>query len=328
MKKKLLIVLMGVILSLNVSFVFAYPLTADANKVTVEISANDEKSELQAYNIVGFNYFKLKDICKLLDWNVVWDNETSKFYVETDVPYDGNSIKGGNNLMIFVQDVDVKETEVFFNGVNFDIKGCNINGYNYFKLRDIGNVTMLSIKFPGNEGKPYCLVDWDNDNKMVIANETTVNPDVIIENWEVPYTTEEYAIRVVELINIEREKNGIESIATGKSLGGGALLYLGVFGFRSEDEGITRLDYDGYTLPIYSSTTEELNERELTNDPLIMVTEYWFTPEEVVESWMKSESEREAILNSKYKNIEVAYTGNRVYAKHAIELSEYAFDIN
>ena len=326
MKKKLLIVLMGVILSLNVSFVFAYPLTADANKVTVEISANDEKSELQAYNIVGFNYFKLKDICKLLDWNVVWDNETSKFYVETDVPYDGNSIKGGNNLMIFVQDVDVKETEVFFNGVNFDIKGCNINGYNYFKLRDIGNVTMSSAGVPGNEGKPYCLVDWDEVNKRIIVNETTVNPYEMMENWEIPYTTEEYAIRVVKLINIEREKSGVESLETGKSLGG-VLLSLGVFGFRSEDEGLTRLDYDGYTLPIYSSTTEELNEREDYKDALIMVTEYRFTPEEVVENWMQSESEREAILNPKHKSVEVAYTGDGIYAKHAIELSERTYGI-
>ncbi len=42
---------------------------------------------LKAYNINGNNYFKLRDICKLLDIGVTWDGATSTIGIDTTIPY-------------------------------------------------------------------------------------------------------------------------------------------------------------------------------------------------------------------------------------------------
>ena len=42
---------------------------------------------LKAYNINGNNYFKLRDVCRLLDIGVTWDNATKTIGIDTTIPY-------------------------------------------------------------------------------------------------------------------------------------------------------------------------------------------------------------------------------------------------
>lgn len=43
--------------------------------------------EAKAYNINGNNYFKLRDVCKLLDIGVTWDNNTKTIGIDTSISY-------------------------------------------------------------------------------------------------------------------------------------------------------------------------------------------------------------------------------------------------
>ena len=43
--------------------------------------------EAKAYNINGNNYFKLRDVCKLLDIGVTWDNDTKTIGIDTSISY-------------------------------------------------------------------------------------------------------------------------------------------------------------------------------------------------------------------------------------------------
>ena len=325
MKKRLATLIVVFLVLLNTSYVFAYTIytfSAQANKGIVNISVNGKEDKLHTYNIYDRNYVRLGDICELLNWKIDVDKETGDVYLDTTMPYVGNLIDEKGVFTVQNENVEVKQMNVFVNGINLGIKSFDINGYNYFRLRDVEDITMVAAMHPVNSGKQYCLVDWDDKNKTIIINETIISPEWVIENLRTPCTNEEYKLKVIELINIEREVAGAEWLKS-DDIWNKLIISYEVFGREwVETREFTRLDYDGYTLPIYSSTTEELNEYEYSHKTLTMVTGYWFTPAEIVEKWMNSEGEKNAILNPSYKNIEVDYTGDGIYAKHAIVLIE------
>ena len=57
-----------------------------ATLTTSPIFLDGSEVTLQGYNIGGHNYFKLRDIAALLDFNVYWDDGV---YMESDAPYTG-----------------------------------------------------------------------------------------------------------------------------------------------------------------------------------------------------------------------------------------------
>ena len=54
----------------------------DCNKNNTNISLNGKQIYLDAYNIKGNNYFKLRDLGDLLDFNVDWDEGTKQVIID------------------------------------------------------------------------------------------------------------------------------------------------------------------------------------------------------------------------------------------------------
>ena len=52
-----------------------------------KILVDNEKAILLAYNINGNNYFKLRDIAKVMDFGVAYDEETKAIVIDTSVEY-------------------------------------------------------------------------------------------------------------------------------------------------------------------------------------------------------------------------------------------------
>ncbi|WP_054698067.1 stalk domain-containing protein [Syntrophomonas palmitatica] len=50
--------------------------------------------QLAAYNIGGYNYFKLRDIAKALDFSVAWDEKTGTISIDTSKTYDAEAGSG------------------------------------------------------------------------------------------------------------------------------------------------------------------------------------------------------------------------------------------
>jgi len=69
--------------------------TATLNQSPIYVDGT--RVELAAYNIGGYNYFKLRDIAELVDFGVEWDQETSTIQIDTTVGYqnDGASTDQG-----------------------------------------------------------------------------------------------------------------------------------------------------------------------------------------------------------------------------------------
>ncbi len=111
-----------------------------------------------AYNIDDNNYFKLRDIAKILDgtikgFDVKYDSATNSidmlsFYDYTSV---GGELTPGDGAQRTALSSSVFLT---LDGVPIKATCYNIEGNNYFKLRDITDAL-------------DCRVEWDNNNQMI-----------------------------------------------------------------------------------------------------------------------------------------------------------------
>lgn len=134
------------------------PLPVVAKYTDAKIVANGEPIELEVYNINDNNYFKLRDLAALAAdtegrFEVYWEQETNLIWILQGNPYfsvGGELQKGDGTDKMAVE---------YFNGVKMDgkihsVKAYNINGNNYFKLRDI--CELLGF-----------VVTWDNDTQTI-----------------------------------------------------------------------------------------------------------------------------------------------------------------
>ncbi|MCR5481880.1 MAG: phosphodiester glycosidase family protein [Clostridia bacterium] len=106
------------------------------------IMADGEKVELQAYNIGGNNFFKLRDVANILagsnaEFSVGYDEGTKAVTLDKNGKYSAvggeGTIKGSENLS-----VRPSRSKIYVGTEALKLTVYNIGGNNYFKLRDLG----------------------------------------------------------------------------------------------------------------------------------------------------------------------------------------------
>ena len=103
---------------------------------------NGAQISFDAYNIDGNNYFKLRDIAYALNgtekqFSIEWDGAANTIMLTTDRPYKAEgSEMGGKGAG--AKTAKPATANISLNGRLLDITAYNIEGNNYFKLRDIG----------------------------------------------------------------------------------------------------------------------------------------------------------------------------------------------
>lgn len=132
-------------------------LSRDAVPTGSAILLNGGKVTLEAYNIQGNNYFKLRDLAMVL-------RETGKaFQVEYDSSTNTISISGGKAYTPLGGELTVSNrktsekaklstVKVTYNGGEVDLQAYNIYGFNYFKLRDVAAVIDVGVTWDGKTG--------------------------------------------------------------------------------------------------------------------------------------------------------------------------------
>ena len=110
-----------------------------------------------SYNINDFNYFKLRDIA------FVMNGTAKQFAVDWDAANNAMTLKPGSQYVKTGDEMASKGTatktatpsaqKIFVNGVALSsqtpMEAYNIDGYNYFKLRDIGIIMDIGIGWDG-----------------------------------------------------------------------------------------------------------------------------------------------------------------------------------
>ena len=124
---------------------------------------NEERTlPFSTYNINDYNYFKLRTLANYMNHTV------KKFDVKYDEGKDAVFISTGKKYADYdaleivkkiYGDKEAYETrqKIFIDGKEIKIAGYNIDGNNYFKLRDLG----AALDF---------MVDYDSKDKCIIIN--------------------------------------------------------------------------------------------------------------------------------------------------------------
>ncbi|MBR5468483.1 MAG: family 10 glycosylhydrolase [Firmicutes bacterium] len=123
------------------------PVTAVSTNSKVLVDGVETKFE--AYNIDGYNYFKLRDIAFALNgsekqFDTLWDEKVKAINVKTGVPYTvaGGELKGGNGK----NKTAVTSTALLYvNGKYVEAEAYNINDMNYYKLRDVAKAVDFAV---------------------------------------------------------------------------------------------------------------------------------------------------------------------------------------
>jgi alpha-tubulin suppressor-like RCC1 family protein len=125
------------------------------------VLVNGEKVAFDAYNINGNNYFKLRDLAFVLSgtdkqFEVGWDSSANAISLtssEVYTPVGGEmAAKGAGN-----KTPTPTGSKIFLDGKEVVLTAYNIDGYNYFKLRDVGQAFDFGV-------------DWDSANSTIVID--------------------------------------------------------------------------------------------------------------------------------------------------------------
>jgi hypothetical protein len=123
-----------------------------AKPTASKVLVNGQEVAFQAYNINNNNYFKLRDLAMVVNgteknFEVSWDGAKNAISLESDKAY----TPAGGELSVSdkpaIKEAKPTASTVYINGKELKLIAYNINGNNYFKLRDIGKAVNFGITF-------------------------------------------------------------------------------------------------------------------------------------------------------------------------------------
>ncbi len=153
--KKLIFILLAIITLLSLIPITGYADGVTATKTTSKISVDGADRSFEAYSIDNYNYFKLRDIAYILSgtakqFDVTWDS--SKFAINL---VSGKAYTNVGNEMAAPEGNSIKTASpntstVLLDGKEIKLTAYTIDGFNYFKLRDLGRIFDFYVEWDGN----------------------------------------------------------------------------------------------------------------------------------------------------------------------------------
>ncbi|MGO3751862.1 MAG: DUF1343 domain-containing protein [Peptoniphilaceae bacterium] len=113
---------------------------------------NGNLQDLRGYNINGYNYFKIRDLANILrdriDFSLSGDSKSIKLNLNNNYKIKKDDLRKINNTNKYaiyknIEFEIIKEYKI----TKSYIKAYNIDGYNYFKLRDLSNILEFSVSY-------------------------------------------------------------------------------------------------------------------------------------------------------------------------------------
>ena len=156
MKKKIISVTLVLIMAVSLFSVTTLAVAASPTSLTVLV--NGKNVALNAYNIGGNNFFKLRDLASTLNgtpkqFEVGWDAANNAISLTSGKPYTsvGDEMEGKDSES---KEANPTTSKIYRDGKEIQLAAYNIGGNNYFKLRDIGEAFDFGL-------------DWDQSTQSI-----------------------------------------------------------------------------------------------------------------------------------------------------------------
>ena len=182
MKKKLICLTACMAIAMGTYLpAMAAEVTAAPNKASVAVDGN--AIAIGAYNINGYNYFKLRDVAAALNgtkanFEVGYDASAKAIALSTGSAYSatGNELK--DTAPTTRKTAAASNQKIILNGTEVSMQAYLIDGYNYFQLRDLGKNLDFEVAW-NNEAKAINIItggksDSSEAPKEEIKEETDV----------------------------------------------------------------------------------------------------------------------------------------------------------
>lgn len=140
-----------------------------AVKSPQDLYINKQRTDLKGYNIEDHNYYRLRDLASLLkihDLNFSLWGDDKRIIINLDETYKDSKDQGVLAKKDLSQALEKEMTlKLIKNGQaeSHQVKAYNIEGYNYFKLRDMGSYLNYDVDY-----------DEKNNLAMIFTNVITV----------------------------------------------------------------------------------------------------------------------------------------------------------
>lgn len=146
----------------GLGFVEVKPVVKVAKPTNSSVIVNGQSVELDAYNIEGNNFFKLRDIAMMLNasnknFDIAWDGVKNAITLSTNCEYipvggelKASDIRGNKNSIL-------ANADIFIDGSKVGLEAYNIDNNNFFKVRDIAEY--LDVE-----------VIWDASTNSILLN--------------------------------------------------------------------------------------------------------------------------------------------------------------
>ncbi|MFC0211804.1 stalk domain-containing protein [Paenibacillus chartarius] len=128
--------------------------SAAANPTASKVMVNGKEVTFEAYNIDGNNYFKLRDFAQAVNgsdkqFEVSWDNANNAISLISKKAY----TQVGGELAVSAaagsKQAASTNSKIYVDGKEVRLTAYNIDGNNYFKLRDVAQAFNIGVTWDG-----------------------------------------------------------------------------------------------------------------------------------------------------------------------------------
>ncbi len=131
---------------------------------TAEITVNETIYDAQTYTLPDDHaYFKLRDVAQMLSgtdkqFDIAWNDTEQRIDLTSGTAY--TPVGGELDLdLATVTEGHLNTADIFCDGVAVEVKSYNINGNNYFKIRDLAEVLGVAVSD----------VDWGDSKTLTLT---------------------------------------------------------------------------------------------------------------------------------------------------------------
>ena len=129
------------------------PTSQTVSPTAATVLVDGTATAFEAYNIDGYNFFKLRDLAHAIDgsgkqFSVGWDGDANAISLTSGQPYEivGGEMEQGDGAD---KAASPTTSTVFLDGRELSLTAYNIGGNNFFRLRDLMSALDIGVTWDG-----------------------------------------------------------------------------------------------------------------------------------------------------------------------------------